>query len=238
MMLNDGKRCQRCLILKPLAAFHNKRRAPDGLQTWCRVCQRRASALQRAAAQAEKSWQRRLEILARAERGKACCRCGVVQPLENFAVDRRKPDGRASCCASCAAPGRRAAWARYNAKKAGAAIRDPQLTLGLNAAPDHGDTTRSHRAKAGRADAMKIDLTALRILCEAAHQGNRRAWPQLREIGRQALAEVGTNGMCEIQGLLHDAEICAYGSAMRGDGFKPAGVLSAAWEAIPEWANL
>lgn len=86
---------------------------------------------------------------------------------------------------------------------------------------------------------MRVNLEKLRATCEEAHHDMRSpAWKELRQLGRQTLAAGGTDAMCELQGLLHDAEINTYGTATRGNGFRPAGTLSSAWEAIPEWANL
>ena len=32
------KRCGRCDVVKPQSEFHRKRAAPDGLQSWCKIC--------------------------------------------------------------------------------------------------------------------------------------------------------------------------------------------------------
>jgi hypothetical protein len=111
------KRCARCLVEKPTSDFHKHHSRRDGLQDWCKRCQRVNDAAKRAALSVAKVIARRQEIRSRAQLGKACGHCGVVKPLDEFTVDRRKPDGRKSTCRPCEAPARRDAWARYRAKQ-------------------------------------------------------------------------------------------------------------------------
>ena len=111
------KRCPRCLAEKSVTAFHRNDTRVDGLQNWCKRCSQLQQRLTRTARTVAAAVQRKQEILARAEAGKACSSCDLVKPLTDYSKDRRKPDGRHGTCKVCAAPGRRDAWARYREKQ-------------------------------------------------------------------------------------------------------------------------
>jgi hypothetical protein len=135
------KRCARCLVEKPANAFHKNSSRPDGLQTWCKRCLLTQQKAAHAARSIGKVNARRIEIQARPELGKVCCNCGLVKPLSEYGKDRRKQDGRQARCASCAAPGRRAAWARYRAKKSslGYVSKNEPMLIAKNSEPLSSD---------------------------------------------------------------------------------------------------
>jgi hypothetical protein len=113
----ERKWCKRCLVEKPASAFHKHRGRPDGLQHWCKRCLLMQLKALRAAREVAKVKERAEEIGTRVELGKACRQCGQPKPLAEFSVDSRKPDGRCAILASGLAPVRRAAWAKYRARK-------------------------------------------------------------------------------------------------------------------------
>lgn len=130
MSVVTKKRCRRCLVEKPASAFHKHQGRPDGLQHWCKRCLLLQLQALRVVRSVAKVNERREEIQARVELGKACGHCCQVKPLVDFSTDSRKPDGRKSTCKDCAAPARREAWAKYRAKgkataKSGHVSNDP-----------------------------------------------------------------------------------------------------------------
>jgi hypothetical protein len=76
------------------------------------------------------------------------------------------------------------------------------------------------------------DLRTLYQTCDRAWHGDETAWEELRALGRAVFATGGVPALIELQNLLHDYAVTTYGSRGR------AGMMSAAWEAIDEWANL
>lgn len=98
--------------------------------------------------------------------------------------------------------------------------------------------SRGARTFAVASSVAPLTLAELRTKGKDAFRGDSKARTELPELGRSVLASGGVDALCTLQGELHDAEITAHGSAMRGDGFRPAGVLGDAWEIIPEWARL
>ena len=82
------KSCTRCGELKPISEFHKKR--PGQYQSWCKSCQNEANAVKRKAN--AHPYVRPLT--------KACGRCGVVLPVEQF-PKRGGGNGYRSVCHEC-----------------------------------------------------------------------------------------------------------------------------------------
>lgn len=142
------KRCKRCLAEKPASAFHKHHGTADGLQIWCKRCLLRQQRLARAERTVAKAVARKAEISCRAEIGKPCGHCGRVKALEEFVVDRRKPDGHGSTCKACAAPARREAWTKYRAKQAGANSETSSVESALQtSAPCDATSSRPQAAR-------------------------------------------------------------------------------------------
>ncbi|GAB3357922.1 MULTISPECIES: hypothetical protein [Giesbergeria] len=76
-----------------------------------------------------------------------------------------------------------------------------------------------------------MEFGRIRALCIAARQGEHRAWTELRNIGQQAADQGGVHAMCDLFWRFHDDQL-------KSSAVNPAQELSAAWESIPEWANL
>lgn len=90
------KTCTKCLIEKPLSAFHRDRSRKDGYRHPCRECVK--------ARQAE--WRARLRN--RADHDieypdeKRCFDCGETKPASEFVKNHNNPDGLRSDCKLCA----------------------------------------------------------------------------------------------------------------------------------------
>ena len=111
------KQCRKCGEILPAAAFALMRSASDGLQGWCRRCNSAWAAAHRP---------RKLAIAPQVEAGeKWCRRCNTVKPVDAFAINARRPDGRQTYCRSCQA-------ADYRAKQEaqGRVVRPPDIPEG------------------------------------------------------------------------------------------------------------
>ncbi len=89
------KHCYRCGETKPASEFYNNRGHRDGLSASCQPCTR---------AEAHERWRRKHPepppYVAPTE--KACTKCGVVKPLDQFHRHKQSRDGRKSDCGACA----------------------------------------------------------------------------------------------------------------------------------------
>jgi len=100
---STGKRCARCGVVKPRAAFAQKRSNLDGLQRRCRDC-------------AGESDRRRQQAMGRTvlspggvpEGHKHCLGCGEIKPHTEWHRKASSPDGLASRCRGCRAVDNRA----------------------------------------------------------------------------------------------------------------------------------
>jgi hypothetical protein len=114
----DTKKCYRCKVVHPVAAFNKNRRTKDGLQAYCRECSK-VFAEQSQAAHAEAIRLRFDEKLARVPQEgatKECRVCGVTKPLLGFYAHRSTKDGRANHCSDCAKKNQRE-WNTRNKEK-------------------------------------------------------------------------------------------------------------------------
>lgn len=154
------KRCTRCTAEKPLGEFHRDSRRPDGLRGACRACgaaqAKRYYAANRdviladvKARQALKRPElaeaaRRLRARRKAngptvDRAEKFCRgCRELLPIDAFAVDRCKADGRQSKCRPCGASA---------SKRQKLANPDRTLELRRDWARTNPERNRSHKQR-------------------------------------------------------------------------------------------
>ena len=89
------KRCYRCGETKPASEFYHNRGHRDGLSAACRSCTK---------AEAHERWRKKHPepppYVPPAE--KACTKCGVVKPLDQFHRRASARDGRQPYCGACA----------------------------------------------------------------------------------------------------------------------------------------
>jgi hypothetical protein len=89
------KRCKNCSFIKPRTSFSTHPRANDGLQSWCQLCMT-------GAGKAGKAEQLARNRLAKPEvTEKFCPKCETLKDVEDFALNRSKPDGRQAYCRDC-----------------------------------------------------------------------------------------------------------------------------------------
>jgi ribosomal protein S27AE len=101
------KRCSRCGEIKPNTEFGRNKRKADGLQGWCKACQRqyeREVRKQRRAAKAPEVETvsvetEKVEEPAVVEKTQRCTVCGQVKPLSEF--HRRGERGWHCACRDC-----------------------------------------------------------------------------------------------------------------------------------------
>ncbi|MCP3817206.1 endonuclease VII domain-containing protein [Streptomyces sp. A3M-1-3] len=99
------KRCSRCKVEMPRAAFASNRSTPDGLQAYCRDC-------------SAQYYKRRQEAKGRAVRVKVpvprghkrCPQCGEVKPHSEWERNKTSSDGWCSYCRVCRAQNNRAGY--------------------------------------------------------------------------------------------------------------------------------
>ena len=102
---NPTKRCPRCKKEKPREDFHKNASRPNGLQTWCKECQKgrdhRTNNLKKRYNMTPDDWDRML-----AEQGGGCGICGTTEPGgrgNTFHVDHDHATGkvRGLLCFKC-----------------------------------------------------------------------------------------------------------------------------------------
>lgn len=110
--MSDVKRCSRCGRVLPVSSFSRSSKNKDGLQCWCKDCQRachcsssrRACGSRSTPSVSKLSWDA-LGLLSmadmRAQNIKFCVRCQTVKPLSAFSPVKRSSDGHDSWCKSC-----------------------------------------------------------------------------------------------------------------------------------------
>jgi hypothetical protein len=93
------KTCRWCRERKALVAFRRQPRARDGLQSYCRACERKRDRPRR---EREKAARRAIKEAQRPPEGyKLCCRCSQVLATDRFTKNRRKRDGLEPWCRDC-----------------------------------------------------------------------------------------------------------------------------------------
>lgn len=129
--MSDVKRCSRCGRVLPVSSFSRSSKNKDGLQCWCKDCQRachcsssRRACGSRSTPSVSKLSGDALGLLSmadmRAQNIKLCTRCQTVKPLSAFSPSRHNADGHQSWCKSCCtsyASSRRASRAEEFHKK-------------------------------------------------------------------------------------------------------------------------
>ena len=106
------KRCAKCGEVKALVGFSNRRKAKDGLQPYCRQCDKAKSAQRRVehrevirarkkALRASYAARTDAELLATRPEFKKCSDCWQTRPAESFTVNRGNPDGLHTQCREC-----------------------------------------------------------------------------------------------------------------------------------------
>lgn len=86
------KRCAHCKELLPVTDFCKRRRSPDGLNYYCRECER----------QLKGSKMRRKKFPPAPEGYKWCSACETAKPLDQFHKNAGRRDGRSTICMTCA----------------------------------------------------------------------------------------------------------------------------------------
>lgn len=110
--MSDVKRCSRCGRVLPVSSFSRSSKNKDGLQCWCKDCQRachcsssRRACGSRSTPSVSKLSGDALGLLSRADMRaqniKFCVRCQTVKPLSAFSPVKRSFDGHDSWCKSC-----------------------------------------------------------------------------------------------------------------------------------------
>lgn len=110
--MSDVKRCSRCGRVLPVSSFSRSSKNKDGLQCWCKDCQRachcsssRRACGSRSTPSVSKLSGDALGLLSmadmRAQNIKFCVRCQTVKPLSAFSPVKRSSDGHDSWCKSC-----------------------------------------------------------------------------------------------------------------------------------------
>lgn len=110
--MSDVKRCSHCGRVLPVSSFSRSSKNKDGLQCWCKDCQRacsRSSSRRACGSRSTPSVSKlsgdALGLLSkadmRAQNIKLCARCQTVKPLSAFSPVKRSFDGHDSWCKSC-----------------------------------------------------------------------------------------------------------------------------------------
>lgn len=129
--MGNVKRCSHCGRVLPVSSFSRSSKNKDGLQCWCKDCQRACSRSSSRRACGSRSTPSvsslsgdALGLLSkadmRAQNIKLCARCQTVKPLSAFSPNSRNADGHQSWCKSCCtsyASSRRASRAEEFHKK-------------------------------------------------------------------------------------------------------------------------
>lgn len=110
--MSDVKRCSRCGRVLPVSIFSRSSKNKDGLQCWCKDCQRACHCSSSRRACGSRSTPSVSELSGdalgllsmadmRAQNIKFCVRCQTVKPLSAFSPVKRSFDGHDSWCESC-----------------------------------------------------------------------------------------------------------------------------------------
>lgn len=110
--MGNVKRCSHCGRVLPVSSFSRSSKNKDGLQCWCKDCQRACSRSSSRRACGSRSTPSvsslsgdALGLLSkadmRAQNIKLCTRCQTVKPLSAFSPDPHNRDGHKSWCKSC-----------------------------------------------------------------------------------------------------------------------------------------
>lgn len=136
--MSDVKRCSHCGRVLPVSSFSRSSKNKDGLQCWCKDCQRacnRSSSRRACGSRSTPSVSSlsgdALGLLSRADMRaqniKLCARCQTVKPLSEFSPDPRNRDGHKSWCKSCCT-----SYAQARNKSRAAALRNKAVRDGLS----------------------------------------------------------------------------------------------------------
>lgn len=133
--MSDVKRCSRCGRVLPVSSFSRSSKNKDGLQCWCKDCQRacnrsssRRAGGSRSTMSVSSSGGGTLGLLSkadmRAQNIKFCVRCQTVKPLSAFSPVKGSFDGHDSWCKSCRNSYQKARNASIAASSRAKAVRD------------------------------------------------------------------------------------------------------------------
>lgn len=152
-----SKKCPVCEKVKPVSEFNRNKAKPDGIESWCRNCNRKTSDPEILAKLDQRQTRRHLDfenrlryrprILIEDELPavddsvilvKKCSKCEEVKPLASFYKNRIRKDGHEGYCKICS-KARRADpsyWGKRQPDKLQASQRDSQLRrhYGINLA--------------------------------------------------------------------------------------------------------
>lgn len=136
--MGNVKRCSHCGRVLPVSSFSRSSKNKDGLQCWCKDCQRACSRSSSRRACGSRSTPSvsslsgdALGLLSkadmRAQNIKLCARCQTVKPLSEFSPDLRNRDGHKGWCKSCCA-----SYAQARNKSRASALRNKAVKDGLS----------------------------------------------------------------------------------------------------------
>ena len=136
--MSDVKRCSHCGRVLPVSSFSRSSKNKDGLQCWCKDCQRacnRSSSRRACGSRSTPSVSSlsgdALGLLSRADMRaqniNLCARCQTVKPLSEFSPDPRNRDGHKGWCKSCCT-----SYAQARNKSRAAALRNKAVRDGLS----------------------------------------------------------------------------------------------------------
>lgn len=136
--MSDVKRCSRCGRVLPVSSFSRSSKNKDGLQCWCKDCQRachrssyRRACGSRSTPSVSSLGGDSLGLLSRADMRaqniKLCARCQTVKPLSEFSSDPHNRDGHKSWCKSCCN-----SYEQARNKSRAAALRNKAVRDGLS----------------------------------------------------------------------------------------------------------
>ena len=96
------KTCTKCRVEKPLSDFYRCRSFKDGLQLWCKSCNKNALETLRRARGIRPADTMKAERRAAAKSPmRGCTRCHLVKPREAFHRNRSTPSGYGNICREC-----------------------------------------------------------------------------------------------------------------------------------------
>jgi len=83
--MNEFKQCKSCLEIKNVSEFYKGTHNADGLQGWCKACDKGNHRAPNTTTKKEK-W---------------CVACGLVKPVSEYYTIKRRYDGLDSRCKTC-----------------------------------------------------------------------------------------------------------------------------------------
>jgi len=106
----SSKKCNTCIIIKPITEFNKDSSSKDGFKNYCKTCNSKImakyhsdhheeEAAKRAALRSPKPFQD--------PNNKTCTKCKIEQPVENFYALKRRGNKPNSICKKCVALSRR-----------------------------------------------------------------------------------------------------------------------------------